>query len=169
MIFKNAWFFGVINSQYGGVIMKNFFKNFWKKVKDFFSKPIFETIRDLLLAIVYFAWVILVLYQFSLVLLMGIEETSAILISIAVAGYILIAVLCAFYVYWSIFANGYEWEFRQIRRDINDIRSGQTFSSFNNTLTRSEFKLSMLEQKCEMNDKFRAIEKKIDQLIEQQK
>ena len=148
--------------------MINFFKNLWNKIKTFVSEHelVFETIFKVLLTILFIAWAILMLYQFSEFLLSGIEKQSAIHIAFAIAGYIFIA----WYSYWITFANSQDDELRQIQRQLGEIRFRQRSSSLNNTLSRSEFRVSMLEKK--MSDdlikyKLEALERKLDNLIEQ--
>jgi glucan phosphoethanolaminetransferase (alkaline phosphatase superfamily) len=145
--------------------MKNFFKNLWDKIKNFVSehKPVFETILDVFLALLYIAWAILMLYQFSEVLLSGIEKNSAIRIAFAIAGYIFIT----WYTYWISFFNRNQDDFRSLRYRLIDIQSLLRRSSIDQILSRSEFKVSMLEQKYEVAEKLREIERKIDKLIEQ--
>jgi hypothetical protein len=157
----------LINSlvTYGGEIMKNFFKNLWDKIKNFVSehKLVFETILDVFLALLYIAWALLMLYQFSEILLSGIEKNSAIRIAIAIAGYIFIA----WYTYWITFARRHDNDFREIKSTLWNIRVRQSSHSVDSFLSKSEFKVSMLEQKYEMKNELREIERKIDKLTEQ--
>ncbi len=148
--------------------MINFFKNLWNRIKPFVSKHklVPETILKMLLAILFIAWTILMLYLFSEALLSGIEKRSAIHIAFAIAGYIFIA----WYSYWITFANSQDDELHQIQRQLGEIRFHQRSSSLNNTLSKSEFRVSMLEKK--MSDdlikyKLEALERKLDNLIEQ--
>jgi hypothetical protein len=148
--------------------MINFFKNLWDKIKTLVSKHklVPETIFKMLLAILFIAWAILMLYLFSEALLSGIEKQSPIHIAFAIAGYIFIA----WYSYWITFANSQDDELHQIQRQLGEIRFRQRSSSLNNTLSRSEFRVSMLEKK--MSDdlikyKLEALERKLDNLIEQ--
>jgi glucan phosphoethanolaminetransferase (alkaline phosphatase superfamily) len=152
---------------FGGVIMKNFFKNLWDKIKNFVSehKPVFETILEVLLALLYIAWAILMLYQFSEILLSGMEKNSAIRVAFAIAGYIFIA----WYTYWITFARRQDDDSREIKSALWNIQIRQSSHSVDNFLSKSEFKVSMLEQKYEIADKLREIERKIDKLIDEQK
>jgi hypothetical protein len=152
---------------HGGVIMKNFFKNLWDKIKNFVSehKPVFETILDVFLALLYIAWAILMLYQFSEILLSGMEKNSAIRVAFAIAGYIFIA----WYTYWITFARRQDDDSREIKSALWNIQIRQSSHSVDNFLSKSEFKVSMLEQKYEVADKLREFERKIDKLIDEQK
>jgi hypothetical protein len=152
---------------HGGVIMKNFFKNLWDKIKNFVSehKPVFETILKVFLVFLDIAWAILMLYQFSEILLSGIEKDSAIRVAFAIAGYIFIA----WFTYWVSFDRKNEDYFREIKSALWNIRVRQSSHSVDNFLSKSEFKVSMLEQKYEIADKLREIERKIDKLIDEQK
>jgi glucan phosphoethanolaminetransferase (alkaline phosphatase superfamily) len=152
---------------YGGVIMKNFFKNLWDKIKNFVSehKSVFETILKVFLVLLDIAWAILMLYPFSEILLSGIEKDSAIRVAFAIAGYIFIA----WYTYWITFVRRQDDDFREIKSALWNIRVRQSSHSVDNFLSKSEFKVSMLEQKYEIADKLREIERKIDKLIDEQK
>ncbi|MFA7628042.1 MAG: hypothetical protein WCY37_01330 [Candidatus Dojkabacteria bacterium] len=148
--------------------MKNFFKNLWDKIKNFVSEHsiLFETLSEVFLALLYVAWAILMLYQFSELLLSGIEKQSAIRIAFAVAGYIFIA----WYTYWITFARRHDDDFRHIQRDLWQIRFRQSSNYVNDILSKSEFKVSMLERKMSEDDlkyKLQSLERKIDKLIEQ--
>jgi hypothetical protein len=144
---------------------KSFFEKIWNKIKNFVSKHelTFKTMLEVLLAILYIAWAIFMLYYFSQFLLSGLKENSAIQIAIAIAGYIFIT----WYTYWISFFNRNQDDFRSLRYRLIDIQSLLRRSSIDQILSRSEFKVSMLEQKYEVAEKLREIERKIDKLIEQ--
>jgi uncharacterized membrane protein (DUF485 family) len=144
---------------------KSFFEKIWNKIKNFVSKHelVFEAILDMLFLVLYIAWAILMLYFFSQILLSGLAENSAIQIALAIAGYIFIT----WYTYWISFFNRNQDDFRSLRYRLIDIQSLLRRSSIDQILSRSEFKVSMLEQKYEVAEKLREIERKIDKLIEQ--
>jgi len=124
---------------------KSFFEKIWNKIKNFVSKHelTFKTMLEVLLAILYIAWAIMILYFSSQILLSGLEGNSAILIAFAIAGYIFIT----WFTYWVTFDNKKDKEFRQIQRDLWDIRFRQTTNSLDDSLTRTEFKVAMLERR----------------------
>ncbi len=144
---------------------KSFFEKIQNKIKNFVSKHelLFETLLELFLGLLYVAWAIFMLYQFSEILLSGIEKNSAIRVAFAIAAYIFIA----WYTYWITFARRHDDDFRQIKRDLWSIQTRQSSLSVDSTLSRSEFRISMLEQKYEIAEKLREIERKIDKLLEQ--
>jgi hypothetical protein len=138
------------------------------KIKNFVSEHtiLFETLSEVFLGLLYIAWAILMLYQFSGILLSGIEKDSAILLALGIAGYIFIA----WYTYWVTFARRHDDDFREIQRDIWQIRFRQSSHYLDDTLSRSEFKVTMIERKMSEDDlkyKLEALDRKIDKLIEQ--
>ena len=146
---------------------KSFFEKIWNKIKNFVSKHelVFKDMLEVLLAILYIAWAIFMLYSFSQILLSGFEENSAIQIALAIAGYVFIA----WYTYWITFGNKNEKEFRRIQRALWDIRFSQKSSSIDDSLTRSEFKIAMLKRKISDNEikyKLEELERKLDKLAE---
>jgi hypothetical protein len=146
---------------------KSFFEKIWNKIKNFVSKHelVFKTMLEVLLAILYIAWAILMLYFFSQILLSGLLENSAMQIALAIAGYVFIA----WYTYWITFGNKNEKEFRRIQRALWDIRFSQKSSSIDDSLTRSEFKIAMLKRKISDNEikyKLEELERKLDKLAE---
>ncbi len=147
---------------------KSFFEKIWNKIKNFVSKHelVFKDMLEVLLAILYIAWAIFMLYSFSQILLSGLEENSALQIALAIAGYIFIS----WFTYWVTFDNKNDKEIRQIQRDLWDIRFSQKSSSLDDSLTRSEFKIAMLKRKISDNNieyKLEDLERKLDKLIEQ--
>ena len=146
---------------------KSFFEKIWNKIKNFVSKHEleFKTMLKMLLAILYIAWAIFMLYSFSQILLSGLEENSAIQIALAIAGYIFIT----WSTYWVTFDNKNDKELRRIQRDLWDIRFSQKSSSIDDSLTRSEFKIAMLQRKISDNkikDTLETLERKLDKLAE---
>jgi hypothetical protein len=146
---------------------KSFFEKIWNKIKNFVSKHelVFKDMLEVLLAILYIAWAIFMLYSFSQILLSGFEENSAIQIALAIAGYIFIS----WFTYWITFDNKNDKELRQIQRALWDIRFSQKSSSIDDSLTRSEFKIAMLKRKISDNEikyKLEELERKLDKLAE---
>jgi hypothetical protein len=144
---------------------KNFFEKIWDKIKNFVSehKSVFEAILEVFLVLLDIAWAILMLYPFSEILLSGIEKDSATHIAIAIAGYIFIT----WYTYWITFARRHNNDFREIKSVLWNIRARQSSHSVDSFLSKSEFKVSMLEQKYEIKNELREIERKVDKLLEQ--
>ncbi len=147
-------------------------------MKKFFSKPVFKIIRWIIQAIFYIACGIYILYKSSEFLLSGIENGFASSIAYAIGGYIFLTilgvVLAVFCGYWVFFSQEYDWEFRHIRSDLEQIdKSIFTYwriSANSDDLVYSEIKkrLSGTLTKNDFDKKFGEIEKKIDQLIEEQ-
>jgi hypothetical protein len=137
------------------------------------------TIGWIILVLFGIACHIFLLYQFSELLLSGIENGFASSIAYAIGGYIFLTilgvVLAVFCGYWVFFSQEYDWEFRHIRSDLEQIgKSIFTYwriSSNSDDLVYSEIKerLNGTLTKNDFDKKFSKIEKKIDQLIEQQK
>ena len=146
---------------------KSFFEKIWNKIKNFVSKHelVFKDMLEVLLAILYIAWAIFMLYSSSQILLSGLEENSAIQIALAIAGYIFIS----WFTYWITFDNKNDKELRQIQRALWDIRFSQKSSSIDDRLTQSEFKIAMLKRKISDNEikyKLEELERKLDKLAE---
>ena len=127
--------------------MKNFFKKIWNGVKTFFSKPVFKAIRDILIALLYIAWALLILELFSQALLLGIEKTSAILVAFAVLGYILITLLA-----FLVTLDHWTWKDSfEIKRLLWKVSLKQSSDSLDKTISDAGIRISMLEQKL-VND-----------------
>ena len=127
--------------------MKNFFKKIWNAVKTFFSKPLFKAIRDILIALLYIAWGLLILELFSQALLLGIEKTSAILVAFAVLGYILITLLA-----FLVTLDHWTWKDSfEIKRLLWKVSLKQSSDSLDKTISDAGIRISMLEQKL-VND-----------------
>ena len=127
--------------------MKNFFKKIWNGVKTFFSKPVFKAIRDILIALLYIAWGLLILELFSQALLLGIEKTSAILVAFAVLGYILITLLA-----FLVTLDHWTWKDSfEIKRLLWKVSLKQSSDSLDKTISDAGIRISMLEQKL-VND-----------------
>lgn len=140
--------------------MKNFFKKIWNAVKTFFSKPLFKAIRDILIVLLYIAWALLILELFSQALLLGIEKTSATLVALAVLGYILITLLA-----FLVTLDHWTWKDSfEIKRLLWKVSLKQSSDSLDQTLSDTEFRISMLEQKLvndQIIEKLNDIESKI--------
>jgi len=155
---------------HGGVIMKNFFKNLWDKIKNFVSQhaATVEVIFTIFLVIFYTGWTILMLYQFSGILITGLEKDSAIIIAIAIAGYIFVIG----FLYWITFHQDHDKDFRRLKRDVQHIQMFLNLNSLDNTLSRTEFKITMTDQEIlgkDLQRQLRDIERKLDDLREKDK
>jgi len=95
------------------------------------------------------------LHLFSEVLLSGIEKNSPTHIAAAVGGYMFVAL----FTYWITFADSNEEKFRQTQRELWEIRSRLSCSSFDDNLTRNEVQYGLRE--------LERLERKLDRLIEQ--
>lgn len=137
--------------------MVNFFKNLWNKVENFVSKHklVFEFIFQVFLGILFIAWAIFMLHLSSETLLTGIEKQSPIHIAIAVGGYIFLTL----FTYWITFADSNAEKFRDIQRELWEIRSRLSSSSFDDNLTRNDVQYGLRE--------LERLERKLDKLIEQ--
>lgn len=150
--------------------MKNFFKNLWDKIKNFVSKHdvAFEAISTILLVLLYIGWTILMLYQFSGILIKGLARDSAIMVAFAIAGYLFVAG----YLYWITFHQDHDKDLRRLKRDVQHIQMFLSLNSLDNTLSRTEFKITMTDQEILGKDLQRQlgdIERKLDDLREKDK